>query len=226
MGIEFEPDDILGSLDSELPEEAGALSVETLGGVIMAVQNRQEKAFYENIAKRYRAQYTMEDPSDIADMDRILTMELLVYRYSQMLGRGEDSSGLSMGPRDTATIQKALTDTSVQLGKVKDAMGLSRSARDAAAADDVASYLTQLLQRAKAFGIHRNDQANMGIALTKEVISVAGTWLRSNDMERSKTKFRTAEDVLQWIVDEVKPQMDQVDKDFRSSKQINWVGQI
>lgn len=228
MGIDFDPDDPLGNLDDEMPEgtKGSSLHVETLAGFVMPVLNAHERDFYNTTKDRYSTLYAFEDPSDMADLDRILTMELMVYRYSRMLGQGVDALGITLQARDMTALQKAMGDTANNLSRAKDALGLSRTARESDAADDVATYIRNLLQRAKAFGIFRNEQVNKGIALTQEVISVAQTWLRSNDFERSKFGYRTAEDVLQWIATQVAEEMDEIDERFRETEQKNWVGEI
>jgi hypothetical protein len=64
------------------------------------------------------------------------------------------------------------------------------------------------------------------IVLMHEVGSVAGTYLRSSELERSKTEFKTAEDVVAWIVSEIYPRFEQLDVDFRENQQRMWIGQL
>jgi hypothetical protein len=215
--------------DDELAHvENGAqpLTVTTVAGFELPVLEPAEKTFYESIRDKYVGEYVMTDPSDIADLDAILTYELMVYRLSMQLGRGYDANRIPFAPRDISQLQKTLKEASEHLSKLKDALGVSKSARDKAAGEDVASYIRNLLTRAKEFGIHRNEQAMEAIVLAHEIGSVCGTYLRSNELERSKTDFRTADDVVAWIADTAYPRFQKVDEDFRANQQRMWIGEL
>lgn len=222
-------DDYELHFDDELTHvENGAapLTVTTVAGFDLPVLEPAEKTFYETIRDKYVTEYVMTDPSDIADLDAILTYELMVYRLSMQLGRGYDANRIPFAPRDISQLQKTLKEASEHLSKLKDGLGVSKSARDKAAGEDVASYIRNLLLRAQEFGVHRNEQTMEAIALMHEVGSVASTYLRSNELERSKTDFKTAEDVVAWIAATVYPRFQQIDADFRANHQKNWIGEL
>lgn len=230
-GLDFEldfGDGASGSGDALAHVESGAppLTVTTVAGFEMPVLEQAEKTFYEAVQSKYVTEYVMVDPSDISDLDAILTYELMVYRLSMQLGRGYDAHGIPFGPRDISALQKTLKEASEHLAKLKDSLGVSKSAREKAAGEDVASYIRNLLARAEEFGVHRNEQTMEAIALMHEVGSVVGTFLRSNELERSKTDYRTEADILAWINDTVYPRFQQIDEDFRANHQKNWIGEL
>jgi hypothetical protein len=211
---------------AEVEQGAPPLTVMTVAGFELPVLEPAEKRFYETMRDKYTTEYVMTDPSDIADLDAVLTYELMVYRLSTQLGRGYDANRFPLSPKDMAQLQRTLKEASEHLAKLKDSLGVSKSARDRAAGEDSASYIRNLLVRAKEFGIHRNNQTLESIALAHEIGSVVSTYLRSNELERSKTNFRTAEDILTWINSEVYPRFTQLDEDFRANQQSQWIGTL
>lgn len=211
---------------ADVENGAQPLTVTTVAGFELPVLEPAEKTFYETVRDKYVTEYVMTDPSDIADLDAILTYELMVYRLSIQLGRGYDANRIPFAPRDISQLQKTLKEASEHLSKLKDGLGVSKTAREKAAGEDVASYIRNLLNRAQEFGVHRNEQTMEAIALMHEVGSVVSTYLRSNELERSKTDYRTAEDILSWINGTVYPRFTQIDEDFRANQQRNWIGEL
>lgn len=224
--LDLDFDDAAPDPLAEVDQGAPSLTVMTVAGFELPVLEPAEKHFYETVRDKYTSEYVMTDPSDIADLDAVLTYELMVYRLSTQLGRGYDTNRFPLSPKDMAQLQRTLREASEHLAKLKDSLGVSKSARDRAAGEDTASYLRNLLARAQEFGIHRQEQAMEAIALMHEVGSVAGTFLRSNELERSKTNYRTAEDVISWINDTVYPRFNQIDEEFRENQQRLWIGEL
>lgn len=217
-------DDFELSFDEDEPAEL--LTVTSVAGFELPVLEEAEKTFYERMRDQYVTEYVMTDPSDIADLDNILTYELMCFRLTTQLGRGYGSHRIPFSPRDISSLQKTLKEASEHLAKLKDALGVSKSAREKAAGEDVASYVRNLLARAEEFGIHRDEQRMEAIALMYEVGSVVGTYLRCNELERGKTDYKTAEDVLAWINGTVVPRFQQLDEDFRANQQSSWIGEL
>lgn len=225
IDLDFDFDDAPDPL-AGLTAGTERLSVTTVAGFELPVLEAAEKLFYETVQGKYRTEYVMTDPSDIADLDAVLTYELMVYRLSMQLGRGYDASQMPLSPRDMAQLQRTLREASEHLAKLKDSLGVSKSARDKAAGEDTASYIRNLLVRAKEFGIHRDEESVEAIVLMHEVGSVAGTYMRSNEFERTKTDYKTAEDVVAWINDTVYPRFKELDEKFRDQQQRLWIGSL
>jgi hypothetical protein len=225
LDIDFGDDDPLDGLGAS-GKSSSSLSVTTVSGHDMPVQEANERSFYEGLRDRYIEAYIFTDPSDIADLDRILSMELTCYRLQRQLGQGHDQHGIPLGTRDISALNRTLRDSAALLGKAKDDLGMSKVAREGGDAEDPAVYLADLRRRALAFGLHRNKQVNQAIAELKEIFSVVGTYNRSNEAERAQTRYRTPEDILEWITGEVRERFEEMDRHFRENEQQIWIGKI
>ena len=224
LDLDFdEEDDALDNLNE--PENQGRV-VTTVAGHEMPVLDEGEKTFYDKLRDLYTTSYEFTDPSDISDLDRILTLELTSYRLSRQLGQGHDQHGIPLTTRDISSLNRSLKEISVLLGKSKDDLGLSKSSRDAGGEEDPGNYLMELRKRALAFGIHRNRQVNQAIAELQDLISICQTWLRSNDLERSHTDYRSAEDIVNYVAKDVAAKVEELDTHFRENGQSIWVGKI
>lgn len=215
----------LGSGESE-SKTGGAWTVTTASGATLPVNDAEEKAYYERLRDGYASTYEFTDYSDIADLDRILSMELLSYRFTKQLGQGFDQHGIPLTTKDLSALNRSLKDTGDALARAKDALGVSKTARDLGAEEDPAQYLIELRRRALAFGVHRNNQVNQAIAVLQELINITQTYLRANDLERSHTPFRSAEDIVRYIAGDVAEQVEALDAHFREHGQSLWVGKI
>jgi hypothetical protein len=222
MAVDWEE----GIPEDELDPSGGGFHVMSPNDVDLEVLNLKEVRFYEDMRDKILGAYTFTDPSDLADLDRILLAELTLYRINRNLSTGTSDLGLPLGSMDQRRLHQSVRELSAQLQKDKDALGISKSARDKDASETVAGYLDELRSRALEFGIHRNKQAQLSIALLQEVISTSDTFLRANELERSKLGMQEAEDVLTWIVNKVRPQLDDLDTEFIQHNQRYWIENI
>lgn len=224
--IPFDAD--LSSLSDVAPAEGDPdeIWVTTFSGYQLPVQNVNEQQFYERLRDQYKASFSFTDPSDILDVDQVLIMELSVVRLSTMLARNRDANGDPMTPAVSNQVTRQLRDTRTALAKMKTDLGISRASR-AEGEEDPAEYLQTLVRSAREFGMHRLEQVNLAIALMYGIVDVAGTWKRSDEFERSKTPYRTAEDIVDWILSaDVHGKLVEHDKAFRENKQRLWIGKL
>jgi hypothetical protein len=191
-------------------------------GIPLQVLSAAEASFYTKIRDAILEAYTFTDPSDMADLDRILLCELTIYRINNNISTNTSDLGMPLSGMDQRRLHQSIKELSAQLAKDKDALGISKTAREKDSAETVAGYLDNLRKRAGEFCVTRNAQAQMSIALLQEVISIADTFLRSNELERSKLGMQEPEDVLRWIVDEVASKYDEIDQEFVQTQRY-WV---
>lgn len=199
------------------------IEVQTPSGQTIRVLGDIERDFYTGKAKHYTDENEFSNASDLLDLDRLLFYELAIFRATYWLAQGTDYDGFSF---NTAALQKNLKETSDQLSRVKTDLGLTKSARDKAVAEDVGTYITELKQRAREFGIHREEQLGKGIELCKQLFSIVGAFDRADDVEKAKLGFEDADAVMAWIRDTMKPEFDAVDDYFRENQQKYWVRKV
>jgi len=196
--------------------------VVTPSGQTIEVLSDAEHVFYDTQRGRYMAENRFTNTSDLLDLDRLLFMELLVYRATSWIGRGQDYEGLTLSDHDETAQRRSLKDTSAMISVIKNDLGLTRTQRDKAAYESVGHYLTQLKQRAKEFGIHRERQVASGITLCKQLFAIVGAYDRSDEVERKKIGFENADEILEWIRDIMVVEFDKLDTDFIAGTQKYW----
>lgn len=222
MALTYEPDDF----DSDGGADEG-FEVSTPSGGEMPVATATEKAYYERLRDKIAGEFEFTVSSDLNDLDRILSMELTVWRLANQLTKSVDLHGRSLLPIDQTRLQGSLTQTQTALAKAKNELGISKAARDKAQdGESVAAYLENLRVRAGEFGIHRNNQVTKALALINEICSKSDSFLRMNELERMKFGFQTAEDVLVWITTEAYPEFNAIDEAFRENGQRFWIGTV
>lgn len=195
--------------------------VELVSGQEIQVQGREEKDWFEGTRDDYMANVKFTETTDLRDLDRLLLLELLVYRWTQHLASGTDYEGVLV---DEDNLRKQVSQTSGEITRVKRSLGLNKASRDAADnAGNFADYLDKLQQRALMFGVHRNNQVTKALALFNELSAIVGTFDRSDDEERVKSGFRSEAEIVEWIRETAIPEYREIDEAFRKTNQRLWI---
>jgi len=87
--------------------------------------------------------------------------------------------------------------------------------------NSLADYTQNLLERAKAFGYHRNEQYALAVTLLWELRSMVKTYDRCDDEER-RTLDLSQDSIFQWIRENAIERWDQLVADFRKN-QAMWI---
>jgi hypothetical protein len=201
-----------------------ALVVQQVSGEQMVVQTTAELRWYENSRDTYLKQTKFTEMTDLRDLDRLLFMELMIFRMSQFLGRGTDYDEFEI---DEALLRRNVREFSEQITRVKSSMGLTKSARDATANDgDLSVYIANLKSRAKIFGIHRENQLTKALVLMNELSAIVGAYDRSDEEERQKLGFRNEGEILDWVRETMLPEYRELDQHFRANEQRYWIREM
>lgn len=189
------------------------------GAVFHAVSDSEE-AFVEQRTREYLEQFAFTNVSDLAELDRVVAFEALVDRYTRQLSSGIDEHG---SPIDLSTLRGDIKNLSLELRQVKKTLGIDKVARERSRGEgSVHAYLTNLLRRAQAFDIHRDDQRDAAIELMNEAIGLV-TFHR-NCLPEEREQFRvTADDIIEWFWTVAKAEYEKIDHDFIDSEQSTWV---
>ena len=196
--------------------------VATPSGQYIEVLGDAERDFYEGQRKAYMAQNLFTNTSDLLDLDRLVFLELLIYRATSWIGAGQDYEGLRLSDAGETAQRRSLKETSSLISVIKNDLGLTKSQRDKDAYSSVGTYITQLKQRAKEFGVHRQKQLATGITLNKQLFAILGAYDRSDEIERKKIGFENADEILEWIRTVMIPEFDAVDAYFIEHTQKYW----
>lgn len=200
------------------------VEVSMVSGEAVRVLGDVEARWFGTTRDSYMQQLHFTETTDLRDLDRLLVLELMVFRWTQQLAAGQDYIGLEI---DEEKIRKNIKEYSEAVTKIKESMGLNKKARDDAAnSGDFATYLADLKVRAKAFGIHRETQLTKALVLANHLMSIVSAFDRSDDEEREKLGVQTEADILDWVRNTFVPEFKAVDEHFRTHEQRYWIREM
>lgn len=208
-------------MSTPVQTQRNARSVDLVSGKSVSVQTDQEADWFEETRDAYLGETKFTERTDLVDLDRLLVLELMVFRWTMHLAAGQDYDGDMVNDRQLTTDIKLYSD---QINKVKESMGLNKKSRDAQANEgNFSAWLSDLKARAKIFGIHRESQLTKALALFQELHTIVTSYDRSDEEERRKLGFESETDVLDWIRHTALPEFDVLDAYFRENEQRYWV---
>lgn len=199
--------------------------VKQVNGHDLDVQGTTEQKFYEAQKAKYLAENAFGSVTDLTDLDRLLFLELLMFRWSNFLSSGRDYDGYLV-PGQEDQLRKNIKETAPLISQIKNDLGLTLSQRIKDQSDSVGAYITELKKRAKEHGIRREDQLTKALCLIEELSSLVGTFDRSNKLERSKLGLESTDDIVDWIRTSMLPEYREIDAYFRQHSQRFWVGRV
>lgn len=196
--------------------------VRMVSGKTSHVMTAAEQEWWNESRDAYMAQTKFTEVTDMRDMDRLLAMELMVFRWTQWMSAGLDYDGdMIVSEKD---LQLQLKGYSDQITKIKASMVLSKDARDAAANEgNFARWFSDLKARARIFGIHREEQLQVALTLFNELSATVRVFLAADEEERGRTGLRTSDEVLRYINDDIIPRYKALDEYFQEHEQRLWV---
>lgn len=203
------------------PAYTNTLFVKGAGGSELEVLNKDEKNWYEKNRKKYMSEYKFSNVADLQDLDRLLGLELLSYRYTSWLTRGFDYDNLEFLEKPV-TDHKGKIDTEIR--QIKKSMALDRRGRTESEAENTADYLTTLLRRAEEFGVHRDNQIAKAIDLWRDLETMVGIHMRGDEEERRELGAEIL-DIFNWIVETALPEFNAIDDAFRSNQRL-WIRDV
>ena len=210
------------SSSAALPPPVPSFLVSTPSGQTIGVIGDPEREFYEGQAARYMTENKFTNTSDLLDLDRLIFLELLIYRASATIGRGMTYDGMVLTDRAETDARRAIKENSALITAVKNDLGLTKSQRDRAMYENAGVYITELKQRAKEFGVHREKQLASALTLCQQLFAIVGAFDRSDGVERGKIGFETEVEILDWIRTIMAPEFNRVDAHFIANTQKYW----
>jgi hypothetical protein len=200
------------------------VEVAMVSGETLRVLGDVEARWFTSTRDTYTEQLHFTETTDLRDLDRLLVLELMIFRWTQQLAAGQDYIGLEV---DEEKIRKNIKEYSDTVNKLKDQMGLTKTARDdAASSGDFALWLANLKKRAKAFGIHREHQLSKALVLINELMSIVSAYDRSDVEEREKLGFASETEIVDWIRTTLTPEYVALDAHFREHSQTYWIREL
>lgn len=206
----------------EEPLEQTAVVVVAPSGSQFVVLTEDEVLYFEEKARRYTSDNHFVNISDLQDVDRLLFMELMCYRYSLWLSQEHDYWGEGVALDD---LKKTVVEYSKELRLLKKSLGIDKAAREKEKGENVADYLENLRVRAREFGVMREQQLTKGLTLFKELASLMTLHDNCDEKERYDMNVEP-EDILQWLREVAIPEFDLIDQHFVQNNQRYWIREI
>lgn len=192
----------------------------------LSVLTSEEKDWYDSSRDAYLFENKFNDfRSDMVDLDRLLSLELRLWRLQGFTAMAMDYDGNEI---DDEALNKQIISLSDAITKVKSQMALTVSARAAAQGkDSVAGYIDNLLRRAKEMGVHRNQQYAMAISMLKQIFATGDALLRADGdkEEMQQLGHPTFEHFVRHIVTHYKGEFDEHDEAFKQNQKI-WLPEM
>ncbi len=214
-------EELLALLGEDEEVESGLVVVDGSSGTQFHLINMDEGKWFEQSLERYMEQYHFENIADLQDLDRLLGLEALSYRYSNWLLREADYDG---NPFDEKAIREHKDKVDKEVRAIKVHMGIGRKTRVESEQQSVADYLSDLLGRANEFGVHRDEQNAKILDLFMELKKLVGLFARTDEEERKQLGV-SLDDIFQWIIETAIPEFDALDDHFRENQK-TWIKDI
>lgn len=192
--------------------------VATPSGGQVNLQTAEEADWYDQRRDQYLQQNMLPNVSDLLDLDRLLQLEAMVFRWGQWISQGFDYMHTLIDAQD---LQKHIREYSREIRELKTALGIDKVTRDKDKGESLPDYLTTLLERAKMFGYHRNKQYETAVTLMYELRSMLLTYDRCDETERNELDL-SPETIMDWMRKKMFAEWDALDQDFRDNQKI-WV---
>lgn len=196
-------------------------TVTTPSGSELHLQMQEEADWYESRRDRYQKDNHFPNVSDLQDLDRLLMLEVLSYRWGIWMGQGFDYQYSRV---DEGQLKNNIKEYSVEIRLLKQSLGIDKATRDKEKGESLSDYVANLLQRAKEFGYHRNEQYEIVVTKFYELSSMIKTYDRCDEEERNFLDL-SQETIFQWIRDNVLKDFDDHAAAFRKNQSI-WIRQM
>ena len=193
-------------------------TVQSPAGSDLHLQTQEEAAYYEDRRDRYLTDNKFTQVSDLNDLDRLLTLEILSYRWSFWMAQGFDYLYARV---EENALKNNIKEYSVEIRLLKQALGIDKVSRDRDKGESLPDYIGGLLERAKVFGYHRNNQYELAVTKIYELRSMVMTYDRCDSREREELDL-SLQSIFEWIRDNMFAEWDKMDKDFRANQAV-WV---
>lgn len=196
-------------------------TVATPTGSDLHLMTLEEAEWYGERRDRYLKDNHFPNVSDLQDLDRLLALEVMLYRWILWMARGFDYGNVLV---DQGALKNSIREYSVETRQLKLALGIDKATRDKDKGESLPDYIANLLNRAKEFGYHRNDQYAMVVTKFYELHTMVMTYDRCDQEEREILDL-SLETIFQWIRDNVLADFDALSAGFRKQQAI-WIREM
>lgn len=205
---------------TEVSVETG-IPVDLPSGAIFYVLTDNEQVYLEDKIERYLDDNHFHNVADLLDIDKLVTFELLHYRWMRWVSMEKDYWGEDIAVKEIALLADKYSQ---EIRQLKKALGVDKTTRDTKVGDDsVHAKWQKLLSRAKEFGYKRNEEAVQAITSMHRIAAII-TYHRNTDQEERAEFKVSVEDVIE-VIDEEVAKFKEIDEEFRFRVQKYWISE-
>jgi hypothetical protein len=195
------------------------IPVELPSGATYYTITHAEAEYLRDRIERYMADNHFINVSDIQEIDRLITLETLVHRWTMWISKGRNYYDEDINVKQHSDM---VQDASREIRQMKKAIGLDKPSRDKVRGDDsIAAYWDHLLRRAREFGYMRNEQVEQVITSFQRIKALIQFYDNTDEIERKENACEL-DDIFEVLREEIKT-FDQIDEAFRHKKQTLWI---
>lgn len=198
------------------------VKVRTPTGGEIEVMGQPEAKRYEEALKAYTTGITYTERSDFEDLEQILFMELMCWRWGRWLMSGRDYDG-NLITNDNE-LRRWINDYSLQITRKKESLKLDRKTRESDKTANFEQRWQQLASHAREMGVMREKQLDRALEIFMGISATIRTFDRCDEEERKKFGFETEADIVAFIREQL-PWFDEIDQHFRANQQRYWIRQ-
>lgn len=180
----------------------------------------REVSYFTERVRQYKSQFAFDNVSDLGELDKIISFEVLIYRYSVWAGEQQDYWGESV---DEIELARKYKDLSMEVRALKEALGIAKVTREKLQGNEsFPVYLQNLHERAKQFGVTRNAMFDKALETFMDLKARLTLQQQCTESEQKDLKC-TIPDILEWLRETAIPDFDKIDADFRENQQKFWI---
>lgn len=196
------------------------IKVSTPTGGEIEVQGPAEEKRYNESLRAYTDGITYTERSDLEDLERVLFMELMCYRWGRWLMAGREYDGTIVNNENE--LRRWINDYSTQITKTKESLKLDRKTREGDKSASFEQRWQQLAQHAREMGIMREAQLGRALEIMQGYSAAVRTFDRCDEEERGKIGLPDEKALVQMWRDSM-PDFDAIDEYFRTHQQKFWI---
>jgi hypothetical protein len=195
------------------------IPVELPSGATYYTITHAEAEYLRDRIERYLSDNHFVNVSDVQEIDRLITLETLVHRWTMWISKGRNYYDEDVNIKVHSDM---VQDASREIRQMKKALGLDKPSRDKVRGDDsIASHWEHLLQRAREFGYMRNEQYVKTITSFQRLKALMIFHDNADEIERKENACEI-EDIFEVLREEI-ADFDKIDEKFRHEQQKLWI---
>ncbi len=207
----------------------GDYTVTLPSGAQWSVSTQAEVEFVTALTNQYAEQFGFDNISDLADLDKVVRNEFLLFRWESQLGSGvilEPTGPRPLSAGELDALAKRVENKSTENRQLKRQLQLDATSRSKTSGKgSPAAWFEGVLDAAERFGIHRNEQAALAIQLAMDLIGRAEFVQRASRTEQEIVGI-TETGVLEYIMGDFRDTFLKFAEKWEEEEQQYWVQDI